>query len=69
MRPFLIDYGPSSAHVLRLGHPLIDTLYNMPVVGDSYAIIESNGRLLCMMKQGARVFQTVLSVTVLLTIC
>jgi hypothetical protein len=47
MRPFLIDYGPSSVHVLRPGHPLMDTLYNMPVVGDSYAIIGSNGRLLC----------------------
>ncbi|MGK0372642.1 MAG: hypothetical protein ACJAW1_002905, partial [Glaciecola sp.] len=47
MRPFLINYGPSSVHVLRPGHPLMDTLYNMPVVGDSYAIIGSNGRLLC----------------------
>jgi hypothetical protein len=47
MRPFLIDYGPNSVHVLRPGHPLMDTLYDMSVVGDSYAIIGSDGRLLC----------------------
>lgn len=47
MRPFLIDYGPSSVHVLRPGHPLIETLYTIPVMGDSYAIIGSDGRLHC----------------------
>jgi len=47
MRPFLIDYGPNSVQVLRPGHPLMNTLYDMPISGDSYAIIGSNGELKC----------------------
>lgn len=47
MRPYLINYGPSSIHVLRPGHPLIDALYNLPSNGNSYTIIGSNGMLTC----------------------
>ena len=51
MRPFIIDHGPSSVQVLRPGHPLMETLYHLPVVGDSYAIIGSNGELNCNTQQ------------------
>ncbi|WP_139175555.1 esterase/lipase family protein [Colwellia chukchiensis] len=47
MRPFLINYGPSSIHVLRPGHPLMETLYDLPIQGESYAIIGSDGALSC----------------------
>lgn len=47
MRPYLINNGPSSVHVLRPGHPLMDALYQFKVVGESYAVIGSNGDLDC----------------------
>ncbi|MFA0477137.1 alpha/beta hydrolase [Vibrio breoganii] len=47
MQPFLLDNGPNSVEVLRPGHPLMDTLYDIPLAGDSYAIIGSNGKLKC----------------------
>ena len=47
MKPFLINYGPSSVHVLRPGHPLMVALQELPIQGDAYAIIGSNGALEC----------------------
>lgn len=46
MRPFLIDFGPSSVQVLRPGHPLMDALYKLPIKGEAYAIIGSNSGIL-----------------------
>ncbi|ASP49439.1 esterase/lipase family protein [Cognaticolwellia beringensis] len=47
MQPFLLDYGPNSVQVLRPGHPLMTTLYDLPIAGDAYAIVGSNGELVC----------------------
>ena len=47
MQPFLLDYGPNSIQVLRPGHPLMNTLYDLPISGDAYAIIGSNSALKC----------------------
>ena len=55
MRPFLINYGPSSVHVLRPGHPLMDALYKLPISGEAYAIIGSNSGVLdCDQNNGCR---------------
>lgn len=47
MQPFLLDYGPNSVQVLRPGHPLMEALYDMPIAGESYAIIGSTSVLSC----------------------
>jgi len=47
MQPFLLDYGPNSVQVLRPGHPLMTTLYDLPIAGDAYAIVGSNSELVC----------------------
>ena len=50
MRPLLINYGPNSVEVLRPGHPLMNTLYDLPLSGESYAIVGSSGDTHCKTK-------------------
>lgn len=50
MRPLLVNYGPNSVEVLRPGHPLMNTLYDLPLSGESYAIIGSSGDTHCKTK-------------------
>lgn len=50
MRPLLEKYGPNSVQVLRPGHPLMGTLYSLPLSGESYAIIGSSGGTYCKSK-------------------
>ncbi|MFA0082991.1 esterase/lipase family protein [Vibrio breoganii] len=47
MKPFLIDNGPNSVEVLRPGHPLMETLDDIPLAGSSYVIIGSDSELKC----------------------
>ena len=47
MQPFFLNYGPNSIQVLRPGHPLMKTLYDLPISGDAYTIVGSNSALKC----------------------
>lgn len=50
MLPLLVNYGPNSVEVLRPGHPLMNTLYDLPLSGESYAIVGSSGDIYCKTK-------------------
>ncbi|GLQ31056.1 hypothetical protein GCM10007876_15350 [Litoribrevibacter albus] len=47
MLPFLRDYGPNSVQVLRPGHPLLETLNELPIEGTAYSIIGSQSATEC----------------------
>lgn len=47
MLPFLEDYGPNSVQVLRPGHPLVEKLNTLPIEGEVYSIIGSQGKTDC----------------------
>ncbi|MFC4700507.1 esterase/lipase family protein [Glaciecola siphonariae] len=47
MRPFLGASPANSIEALRPGHPLTDTLSDLPIKGDAFSIIGSNGELAC----------------------
>lgn len=47
MLPFLGNYGPNSVQVLRPNHPLMEALYDIDVIGESYSIIGSQSVTSC----------------------
>jgi len=51
MQPFLIQHGPNSVQVLKPGHPLVEALIDLPVIGKSYSIIGSTTKLKCKTKE------------------
>ena len=47
MLPYLENYGPNSVEVLRPGHPLLDEMNTLPIMGRAYSIIGSKDGAEC----------------------
>ncbi|MFC3150352.1 esterase/lipase family protein [Litoribrevibacter euphylliae] len=47
MLPYLRNNGPNSVQVLRPGHPLLETLNELPIAGTAYSIIGSQSDMEC----------------------